>query len=57
MVLDELWQEFKELQKKLGEIVEDTASKDELLKEIDKHYDKLIAEGDRLMEIRQHELE
>lgn len=57
MVLDELWQEFKELQKKLGEIVEDTASKDELLKEIDKHYDKLIAEGDRLMEIRQHELQ
>lgn len=58
--MDKLWQEFKDLQRKLGEISEENIGenilKESLLKDIDQNYDKLIAEGDKLMEIRQPEL-
>uniref|UniRef100_A0A1A9V200 Protein PTHB1 n=1 Tax=Glossina austeni TaxID=7395 RepID=A0A1A9V200_GLOAU len=53
--LDELWQRFKKLQRRLQEKVEDE-SKEILVLQIEENYDHLIAEGDRLMEMRKDEL-
>uniref|UniRef100_A0A1B0B5V8 Protein PTHB1 n=1 Tax=Glossina palpalis gambiensis TaxID=67801 RepID=A0A1B0B5V8_9MUSC len=53
--LDELWQRFKELQRRLQEKVEDEP-KEILVLQIEENYDHLIAEGDRLTEMRKHEL-
>ncbi|XP_065368292.1 protein PTHB1 [Calliphora vicina] len=53
--LDELWQKFKDLQRKLQEKSEDEP-KETLVMQIEENYDHLIAEGDKLMEMRKDEL-
>ncbi|XP_075165116.1 Bardet-Biedl syndrome 9 [Haematobia irritans] len=53
--LDELWQKFKDLQRKLQEKSEDEP-KESLVMQIEENYDHLIAEGDKLVEMRKDEL-
>ncbi|XP_061388672.1 protein PTHB1-like [Musca vetustissima] len=53
--LDELWQKFKDLQRKLQEKSDDEP-KESLVMQIEENYDHLIAEGDKLMEMRKDEL-
>lgn len=55
MELDELWQKFKDLQRKLQEKSDDEP-KETLVMQIEENYDHLIAEGDKLMEMRKDEL-
>ncbi|XP_011207326.2 protein PTHB1 [Bactrocera dorsalis] len=52
--LDKLLQQFKTLQRKLQDQPEDE-SKETLVMQIEENYDHLIAEGDKLMEIRKLE--
>ncbi|KAM7345537.1 Bardet-Biedl syndrome 9 [Cochliomyia hominivorax] len=53
--LDELWQKFKDLQRKLQEKSDDEP-KETLVMQIEENYDHLITEGDKLMEMRKDEL-
>uniref|UniRef100_A0A1I8P5F1 PTHB1 N-terminal domain-containing protein n=1 Tax=Stomoxys calcitrans TaxID=35570 RepID=A0A1I8P5F1_STOCA len=53
--LDELWQKFKDLQRKLQEKSDDEP-KESLVMHIEENYDQLIAEGDKLVEMRKDEL-
>ncbi|XP_036332462.1 uncharacterized protein LOC118743807, partial [Rhagoletis pomonella] len=52
--LDLLLQQFKTLQRRLQDHSEDE-SKETLVMQIEENYDQLIAEGDKLMEIRKQE--
>lgn len=52
--LDELWQQFKTLQRQLQEQTE-SEPKEALTMQIEANYDHLILEGDKLVEIRRDE--
>lgn len=52
--LDTLLEQFKNLQRKLQDHSEDE-SKETLVMQVEENYDHLIAEGDKLMEIRKLE--
>lgn len=55
MELDDLWQKFKDLQRKLQEKSDDEP-KESLVMQIEENYDHLITEGDKLMDMRKDEL-
>lgn len=52
--LEELWQQFKTLQRQLQEQTE-SEPKETLTMQIEANYDHLILEGDKLVEIRRDE--
>ncbi|XP_068147070.1 LOW QUALITY PROTEIN: protein PTHB1 [Drosophila tropicalis] len=52
--LEELWQQFKTLQRQLQELTE-SEPKEALTMQIETNYDQLILEGDKLVEIRRDE--